>query len=79
MNTDRADYSPGTTVTITGTGWVPGEAVTLTLAEVNNFDDPHPDRTLTAVADDAGNIVNTEFRTGAAPSRRSVFVDRDRQ
>ena len=61
VNTDRADYSPGTTVTITGTGWVPGEAVTLTLAEVNNFDDPHPDRILTAVADDAGNIVNTDF------------------
>ncbi len=61
VNTDRADYSPGTTVTITGTGWVPGEAVTLTLSEVNNFADPHPDRTLTAVADDTGNIVNTDF------------------
>ena len=61
LTTDRADYSPGSTVTIAGAGWVPGETVTLTLAEVNNFDDPHPDRILTAVADDAGNIVNTDF------------------
>jgi hypothetical protein len=26
VKTDKADYSPGTTVTITGGGWVPGRA-----------------------------------------------------
>src|SRR5205823_3646519 len=33
VKTDRADYAPGTTVTITGGGWVPGETVALTLVE----------------------------------------------
>ncbi len=33
VKTDKADYAPGTTVTITGSGWKPGETVTLTLVE----------------------------------------------
>src|SRR5207244_10029396 len=55
---DRPDYSPGETVTFTGSGWEPGEVVSLLLHE-----DPttHPDRTLTATADPLGNIVNNEF------------------
>src|SRR5213594_126706 len=58
VKTDRADYSPGDTVTFTGSGWEPGEVVSLLLHE-----DPttHPDRTLTATADPLGNIVNNEF------------------
>src|SRR6266516_4523829 len=58
LRTDNADYSPGQTVTITGSGWVPGETVTLTLAEVP-FHDVH---TLAPVtADASGNISSTEF------------------
>src|SRR5205823_312717 len=33
VKTDAADYPPGSIVTITGTGWQPGETVTLTLVE----------------------------------------------
>src|SRR5204863_6441433 len=33
VKTDKADYPPGTTVNITGSGWQPGEIVALTLVE----------------------------------------------
>src|SRR5436309_10583160 len=58
VKTDAADYPPGTIVTITGTGWQPGETVTLTLVE-SPLIDTHP--TMTAVADAFGNISNNQF------------------
>ena len=58
VKTDAADYAPGSIVTITGTGWQPGETVTLTLVE-SPLVDTHP--VLTAVADSSGKIVNTDF------------------
>src|SRR6266566_6997720 len=60
--TDKADYAPGEIVTITGSGWQPGEAVTLTLLE-SPLVDTHP--VLTAVADSTGRIVNTDFSPDA--------------
>jgi hypothetical protein len=56
--TDQADYAPGTIVTITGSGWQPGETVTLSFVE-SPLIDTHPD--LTAVADANGNIFNNQF------------------
>jgi hypothetical protein len=56
--TDQADYAPGTIVTITGSGWQPGETVTLSFVE-SPLIDTHPD--LTAVADADGNIFNNQF------------------
>jgi hypothetical protein len=56
--TDRADYAPGEIVTITGSGWQPGETVTLSFVE-SPLLDTHPD--LTAVADGNGNIFNNQF------------------
>ena len=56
--TDQADYAPGTIVTITGSGWQPGETVTLSFVE-SPLLDTHPD--LTAVADPSGNIFNNQF------------------
>jgi hypothetical protein len=56
--TDQADYAPGTIVTITGSGWQPGETVTLQLVE-SPLIDTHPD--MTAVADANGNIFNNQF------------------
>ena len=58
VKTDHDDYAPGSVVTITGSGWRPGETVTLSLQEVPHIDD-HP--TLTAVADANGNIFNDQF------------------
>ena len=56
--TDQADYAPGTIVTITGSGWQPGETVTLSFVE-SPLIDTHPD--LFAVADANGSIFNNQF------------------
>jgi len=58
VKTDASDYAPGSVVTISGTGWQPGETVTLTLVE-SPLVDTHP--VLTAVADGQGNIINAQF------------------
>ncbi|HMH79084.1 MAG TPA: YDG domain-containing protein, partial [Candidatus Acidoferrum sp.] len=58
VKTDKADYAPGSVVTITGSGWQPGETVTLTLVE-SPLVDTHP--VMTSVADSTGRIVNTDF------------------
>src|SRR6266700_3712939 len=58
VKTDHADYTPGSVVTITGSGWQPGETVTLSFLEVPYYDS-HP--TLTVVADANGNIFNNQF------------------
>ena len=58
VKTDAADYPPGSVVTITGTGWQPGETVTLGLVE-SPLVDTHP--VMTAIADGQGNFANSEF------------------
>ena len=58
ISTDHLDYSPGQTVTISGSGWAPGETVTITLHE-----DPllEQDSSWTTVADGSGNFTNSMF------------------
>src|SRR5215831_7952811 len=56
--TDKSDYPPGSTVTVTGSGWLPGETVVLTFVENPNNDGPH---VLSTVADSSGNINSTDF------------------
>src|SRR5882724_4735237 len=56
--TDKADYAPGQTVVITGSGWEPGETVVLILHEEPQLD---PDLELTAFADANGDFTNTDF------------------
>jgi hypothetical protein len=86
VETDRDDYAPGEIVTITGTGWQPGETVRLLLQEVTP---EHADRLLTAVADEHGNIFNNSFApeehhlgvrfyltaTGAGSEAQTTFTD----
>ena len=57
VTTDKTDYQPGETVIISGTNWQAGETVQLTLHRDNNT----PDTVLTAVADQEGNISNSEY------------------
>lgn len=67
---DRTDYAPNTVVTLTGTGWVPGEAVTLTISVSNG----NPTTVLTATADQQGNISNSNFETDNADKHRAFLV-----
>jgi hypothetical protein len=57
VTTDKTDYSPGETVVITGTGWQPSEVVSMSLHE----DDGDPDTMLSAVADENGGFVSSDF------------------
>src|SRR5262245_31833489 len=58
VSTNKPDYVPGEVVVITGTGWQPGETVSLLLEEEPaNY---HP-LTLSAVADESGNLRNDDF------------------
>lgn len=60
VSTDKDDYVPGDTVTVTGTGWEIGETVSLLFHE--DVDPPnHPDRTLSALADSLGHIFNRQY------------------
>ena len=62
IKTDQTDYPPGVPVTITGSGWQPGEVVQMSLVEVPDLDGDSP-IPLTATADANGNIINTSFST----------------
>ena len=55
MQADKADYAADDMVMITGSGWQPGETVTLEIVEDPIIHDPD---TLYAVADADGNISN---------------------
>ncbi|MGE5316484.1 MAG: hypothetical protein ACM3ME_00715, partial [Chloroflexota bacterium] len=58
--TDKEDYWPGETVIITGTGWLPGEAVQLTLVHLDPIP-THDHESWFTWADSAGNIYDTWF------------------
>jgi hypothetical protein len=60
VQTDQSDYPPGTTVTISGSGFQAGETVTIQLVESPLVDAHGP---YTVVADSNGNFVNTSFTT----------------
>ena len=86
IKTDKDDYAPGERAVITGSGWQPGEEVTLLFQE-----DPavHEDYVLAVVADSTGNIVwdqwapeehdlNVRFYMTASDSRsraQTTFTD----
>jgi predicted RecA/RadA family phage recombinase len=55
---DRPDYNPGMTVTLSGTGWQPGETVRITMSV-----DPqtHADVVIDSTADPEGNILDSSY------------------
>jgi hypothetical protein len=67
VRTDKADYGPGETVRIEGSGWEVNELITLTLTE-----DPegHDERSFRAITDNAGNFLFTGF----APEEHHLYV-----
>ena len=60
IQTDQGDYPPGTTVNITGSGFTPGETVTITLVESPLIDTHGP---YTVTADGNGNVTDASFTT----------------
>jgi hypothetical protein len=86
LATDKDDYAPGESVTMFGSGWQPGETVTLALREVPQ---EHASRFFTAVVDDSGRFINTDFvvephhlgvrfyltASGAASQAQITFTD----
>jgi Galactose oxidase, central domain len=60
VTTDKADYAPGDTVNISGSGWQPGEVVQMSLVEVPDLDGDSP-IPLSATADANGNFSNITF------------------
>ncbi|MFN2456251.1 MAG: Calx-beta domain-containing protein [Pyrinomonadaceae bacterium] len=58
--TNQTDYAPGEIVTITGSGWTPGEMVTLVLHEDREIP-LHDDITSTVAADGDGNILDSTY------------------
>ena len=86
VTTDKADYMPGETVTISGAGWQPNEPVTLVLQESPLT---HGDRTWVVMADGSGRIVDDGFQpeehdlgvrfiltaTGSVSTAQMTFTD----
>ena len=74
IKTDQDDYAPGDRAVITGTGWQPGEEVTLLFQE-----DPavHDDYVLTVTADSQGNDLLGSVGAGGARPRRAFLFDCD--
>ena len=58
VQTDKADYLAGEVVVITGSGWEPGEIVTILVQEEPSI---HSDRKLSVVADSLGRIFDNQF------------------
>src|SRR6476619_910064 len=59
VTTDKADYMPGETVVISGTGWIANQEVALHIDDSN--DPPVPRLDVSVMADGAGNISNSQF------------------
>src|SRR5207249_7555264 len=57
VTTDKIDYPPGDTVTISGKGWQPGETVAMVLHE----EPTQKEKKLTAIADATGAFANTKY------------------
>src|SRR5439155_6000546 len=67
VKTDKDSYFPGTPLVVSGSGWEPGETVSLVLSESPKR---HSDQILTVTADGSGNISYDQW----APERHDVGV-----
>ncbi|HJR58968.1 MAG TPA: kelch repeat-containing protein [Vicinamibacterales bacterium] len=59
LQSDHEDYAPGQPVHLSGSGWSPGESVSILIQQ----SDGDPETTLTAIADSHGDWTNEEFAT----------------
>src|SRR5215813_13479863 len=61
VTTDKIDYVPGERVIISGTGWLPGETVSMYL---HREPQTSPDLTFSSTADSSGNFTNNSYIVG---------------
>src|SRR6187455_1214496 len=61
IQTNKADYAPGETALITGTGWSPGETVVLEVDHVGDGTFGAGHDSWAVVADASGNVSNTWY------------------
>ncbi|HEY1267615.1 MAG TPA: kelch repeat-containing protein [Candidatus Binatia bacterium] len=71
ITTDKLDYAPGETVTITGTSWKPQESVSIVLHEVP---ETHADTIVSSTADQDGRFTNTDFAPDKSDIGRAFTV-----
>ena len=71
VTTDKFDYAPGETVTITGQAWQPNETVWMLLHEEP---ETHDDVITSSVADNQGNFTNSDFAPATADAGRSFTL-----
>ncbi len=71
VSTDSDNYPPGSRIHITGSGWLPGETVGLSIYK-NSTDVLRAE--LTSAADGAGEIVNDEFVLDASDANSGFAV-----
>ncbi|MBZ5723524.1 MAG: tandem-95 repeat protein [Acidobacteriia bacterium] len=71
LTSDKPDYHPGETVTLMGSGWLPGETVQIGISV-----DPktHEDVALTAVADQDGNFTNSDYQAQLSDAGVTFYV-----
>src|SRR5262249_22390037 len=72
VTTEKGDYQPGMTVKIMGSGWFPGETVSISIHEEPQPGDP--DFLTSADADAGGNIVNQAFSVNNGDIGRTFTV-----
>lgn len=76
IQTDLLDYPPGSTAIITGTGFQPGETVTLQVLHTVGDSlgtDPQYHQPFTAIADGSGNITSTWWVPNDADALGATF------
>jgi hypothetical protein len=73
VRTDKFDYAPGETAIITGTGFAPGENVTLEVDHASGLADGDGHLPFTALADGSGNIESQWF-VNPDDSLHSIFI-----
>src|SRR5512138_131709 len=65
LQTDKMNYAAGEVIIVTGSGWDPGEAVTLRLHEEPTIHADRSviraDRSVTVIADTSGSIFDNQF------------------
>ena len=71
LKTDKPNHQPGETVVFTGQNWAPGEDVIITLSQGM---DVLVERAFPAVADNDGNVVNTDLVLEEADLARTLVA-----